>query len=187
MSIIHAFSYYLLFRNANEKDPNIPFMWNDFLLCFCILFRFVFLFRTLVGMSSYTEARAQRVCAIYGCDANTYFALKAMMINPYRILGVSILVSLLMMSYCVRLFERKVNTAFDNITTAMWYMIITMTTIGYGDYAAESHMGRFMAIIIAFWGVFYVSLFVVALNNMLLFSTPQIKAFMLLTRLQAKD
>ena len=166
----------------------MPFMWNDFLLCFCIMVRFVFLFRTLLSMSSYTEARAQRVCSIYGCDANTYFALKAMMKeNPYKVLGVSILVSLLMMSYQLRLFERKVNSAFNNITTAMWYMIITMTTIGYGDYAAQSHMGRFIVILIAFWGVFYVSLFVVALNNMLNFSSPQNKAFMLLTRLSAKE
>jgi hypothetical protein len=33
-------------------------MWNDFLLCFCIMFRLLFLFRTLLNMSSYTEARA---------------------------------------------------------------------------------------------------------------------------------
>ena len=87
----------------------------------------------------------------------------------------------------MRLFERKVNSAFNNITTSMWNMIITMTTIGYGDYSAQSHMGRLIAIIIAFWGVFYVSLFVVALNNMLNFTSPQNKAYMLLTRLCAKE
>jgi hypothetical protein len=64
------------------------------------MFRFIFLFRTLLGTSAYTEARAQRVCAIYGCDANYNFALKALIKeNPYMVLGVSILVSLLMMSY----------------------------------------------------------------------------------------
>ena len=69
----------------------------------------------------------------------------------------------------------------------MWNMSITMTTIGYGDYAAFSYMGRLIAIFIAFWGIFYVSLFVVALNNMLNFSSPQKKAYMLLTRLNSKD
>lgn len=164
-------------------------MWNDFLLCFCIMFRVIFLFRTLMSMSKYTEARSQRVCTIYGCEANSYFALKAMMKeNSWDVLGVSMLVSLLMMSYQLRLFERKVQPAsFNNITTAMWNMIITMTTIGYGDYSAQSHMGRLIAILIAFWGVFYVSLFVVALNNMLNFSSPQNKAFMLLTRLNYKE
>lgn len=88
------------YENANEKSVDVAFQWNDFLLCFCIFFRFLFLFRTLLTMSSYTEARSQRVCAIYGCDANYNFALKALMKeNPYMVLGVSILVSLLMMSY----------------------------------------------------------------------------------------
>lgn len=150
--------------------------------------RLIYLLRWLLSASSFTEARAQRVCAIYGCDANYGFALKALMKeNPYMVLGVSILVSLLMMSYQLRLFERKVDSAFDHFTTSMWNMIITMTTIGYGDYSAQSNMGRVIAIIIAFWGVFYVSLFVVALTNTLIFTSPQNKAFMLLRRLQAKD
>jgi succinate-acetate transporter protein len=69
----------------------------------------------------------------------------------------------------------------------MWNMVITMTTIGYGDYYAKSHCGRFIAIVIAFWGTFYVSLFVVALTNMLNFDQPESKAFMLLSRLQYKE
>jgi len=171
-------------ERANEWVEEIDFEWNDFLLCFCIMFRFIYLFRTLLSMSFYTEARAQRVCAIYGCDANYNFALKALMKeNPYKVLTVSILTSLLAFSYLLRLFERKVDENFSNFTTAMWNMVITMTTIGYGDYYAKSHMGRVIAIIIAFWGVFYVSLFVVALNNMLIFSSPQSKAYMLLSRL----
>jgi len=53
------------------------------------------------------------------------------------VLGIAILVSLLMLSYQLRLFERKTQPkAFNNITVAMWNMIITMTTIGYGDYFA---------------------------------------------------
>ena len=97
--------------------------------------------------------------------------------NPWKVLIVMIMVTLLMLSYQLRLFERKVpptnSIAFQNFTTAMWNMVITMTTIGYGDYAAASHMGRLIAIIIAFWGVFYVSLFVVALSNILNFDSPE--------------
>lgn len=130
------------------------------------------------------------MCNIYGCDANYNFALKAMMKeNPWKVLIVMIMVTLLMLSYQLRIFERKVpeNEAFINFTTAMWNMVITMTTIGYGDYSAGSHMGRLIAIIIAFWGVFYVSLFVVALSNILNFDSPEQKAFMLLSRLLAKE
>lgn len=65
--------------------------------------------------------------------------------------------------------------------------MITMLTIGYGDVFPKSHMGRLIGIVIASWGAFYVSLFVVALNNMLELDSPEKKAFMLLQRLLFKD
>ena len=42
-----------------------------------------------------------------------------------------------------------------------------MTTVGYGDYFPITNGGRFVGIICAFWGVFFVSLFTVALANTL--------------------
>lgn len=65
--------------------------------------------------------------------------------------------------------------------------MITMFTIGYGDVYPKSHMGRAIGIVIAGWGVFYTSLFIVALNNMLEFESPEKKAFNLLQRLKFKD
>lgn len=44
-----------------------------------------------------------------------------------------------------------------------------------------------VAIVVAFWGVFLVSLFVVSLQNMLEFDDSQSKAYSLLTRLITKD
>lgn len=61
--------------------------------------------------------------------------------------------------------------------------MITLLTIGYGDVYPKSHMGRLIGIVIATWGSFYVSLFVVSLNNILEFTSPEKKSFMLLTRL----
>jgi succinate-acetate transporter protein len=39
--------------------------------------------------------------------------------------------------------------------------------VGYGDYSPKSDCGRIIAIIIAFWGIFFLSLLVVALTNTL--------------------
>ena len=64
--------------------------------------------------------------------------------------------------------------------SSMWNVLITITTVGYGDFSAQTHMGRFIAIIVAFWGVFFVSLFVVALMNILMFDSSERKAYMLL-------
>ena len=100
--------------------------------------------------------------------------------SPWEVLAYSMLITLIMFSYQLRLFERHVQSSFNYITTSMWNMMITMLTIGYGDVYPKSHMGRLIGIVIAFWGVFYSSLFVVALYNILSFDSTEKKAFMLL-------
>lgn len=103
-----------------------------------------------------------------------------------KILGAGLILSLFLFSYLLRLFERHVDHKhgdFNHITTAMWNIVITMTTVGYGDIYPKSHMGRFIGILTAFWGVFFSALFVVALSNILTFKPPEAKAFILLRRL----
>jgi hypothetical protein len=98
--------------------------------------------------------------------------MKSLMVNDsWVVLMYSMGISLLMFSYQLRLFEKQLQPTFRHITTAMWNVLITMTTVGYGDIAAQSHGGRAIALIVAFWGVFLVSLFVVSLNNMLEFDS----------------
>jgi hypothetical protein len=93
--------------------------------------------------------------------------------SPMNVLCYSLIMTLITFSFQLRLFERHVEPNFENITTAMWNMMITMLTIGYGDVYPKSHMGRFIGIVIAGWGVFYVSLFVVALQNILNFESSE--------------
>jgi len=42
--------------------------------------------------------------------------------------------SLIQLSTSLQIFEREKDPHFKNITTAMWNVIITLTTVGYGDY-----------------------------------------------------
>lgn len=49
----------------------------------------------------------------------------------------------------------------------MWVVILTMTTVGYGDYFPRTTPGRIVAFLVCVWGVYIVSLTVVALNNIL--------------------
>ena len=73
------------------------------------------------------------------------------------------------------------------MANAFWVTIVTMTTVGYGDFFPKSHAGRFVGIIVSMWGVFFVSLFVVTLTNILNFEGGEEKAFHLLQRLSAKE
>lgn len=138
----------------------------------------------IIELTNWTDPKAQRCCAIFGVEANFLFGLKAMMIqDPIMVVLYSFMFSLIQLSISLQIFEREVDENFRNITLAMWNVIITLTTVGYGDYYPKTNFGRFIGIITAFWGVFFVSLFVVALTNTLDLEESEQRAFILLRRL----
>ena len=87
----------------------------------------------------------------------------------------------------LQIFEREVNENFRNLTTSGWTVIITLTSVGYGDYYPKSDCGRLIGIITAFWGVFFLSLFVVALTNTLELNESELRSFILLRRLFTRN
>lgn len=96
------------------------------------------------------------------------FGLKALMKqSPGKVVFISFLFSMGQLSLSLQIFEREVDVNFKNLTTTTWVVIITLTSVGYGDYYPKSDGGRIIAIIIAFWGIFFLSLLVVALTNTL--------------------
>lgn len=126
------------------------------------------------------------------------FAVKAVMKSDSKIVVVvGLFTSLMIFSYNLRLFERQIYNrnidssnpflAYKDITTSMWNTLITMTTVGYGEFFAQSHCGRAIAIMAALWGTLNTSLLVVAMNNLFLFDSSQEKSYMLLQRLKKKD
>jgi len=54
----------------------------------------------------------------------------------------------------------------------IWYMLITFTTVGYGDYFACTALGKLFGILACLVGNILVSLFVVSLSQALLFTKP---------------
>ena len=56
-------------------------------------------------------------------------------------------------------------------------MIITMTTIGYGDLFVRSTLARFIIIITGFYGILVTSLLVVAFTNLFEMETSENNAY----------
>ena len=79
------------------------------------------------------------------------------------------------------------NQNFDNIWNSFWNVIITETTVGFGDFYPKSVFGRVIGVLVCSWGVFIVSFFVVTLNNMLAFNANQDKSYNILQRLHYKE
>jgi voltage-gated potassium channel len=65
-----------------------------------------------------------------------------------------VLLLLLVMSASLMYFlERDTNPAFDSIPTAMWWGIVTFTTVGYGDLTPVTPAGRVVGGCVAVLGI----------------------------------
>jgi hypothetical protein len=69
----------------------------------------------------------------------------------------------------------------------MWNVIVTLATVGYGDFTLKTALGRLVGLITAFWGTFIVSYFVVTVTNILTLAAPEQKSYILLLRLHYKE
>jgi voltage-gated potassium channel Kch len=55
---------------------------------------------------------------------------------------------------------------------SMWCVIITMTTVGYGDFVPKTNLGRTVAVLACIWGNFLISLMVISLTVSSEFTVP---------------
>lgn len=137
-----------------------------------------------------------KYCEVEGCEANTGFAMKASLKeNPYASLLFAFVASALVLGVSVTNFEGPLNEYLildpgsqQNFTlwNGMWLVIITMTTVGFGDFYCRSHVARFCSVLSIFWGTFLTSLMVVTLTNSMTLDTKEAKAFSVLYKMKAK-
>lgn len=55
----------------------------------------------------------------------------------------------------------------------LWLMIITMTTVGYGDYTPKTISGRFVTVFACFTGLINISMIIVIFQNLFMLSMSE--------------
>lgn len=167
--------------SSKDMEVDVHYMLSDFLFAFMFL-RFYFLVRTLMNFSVYSELYSKRVCAKYKFEASTSFCVKALITKqPGTTIFLTAVISIMWLSYLLRIFERiyyesQGQKVFDSYITSIWCVIITMTTVGYGDVYAVSPYGRLISILNALWGAFIISLLVASIGRIFELNENQKKA-----------
>lgn len=73
----------------------------------------------------------------------------------------------------ISFFEGDLNNQFEALGDGIWWAVVTMTTVGYGDKVPVSTGGRVIGIMIMFVGVALVSVFTATISS--IFITRKIK------------
>ena len=101
------------------------------------------------------------------------FAIKAeFQERPFIFVSVILIVSIVMFGYSIRsvemffMYGSDANKVQDwrYVWNGFWCVIITMSSVGFGDFYPISLLGRIIVVISSFWGTFLISLMVAALT-----------------------
>lgn len=111
--------------------------------------------------------------------------------KPYTFFIGSLILSILIFSQGIRMCElplsiRLDSETFESYITTMWMIMITMTTVGYGDYYPRTLFGRILCFCLCIWGIFLMSLIVVILFQSLELSYEEKQALIIFNKLEAK-
>lgn len=148
------------------------------------------LIRNFFNYSRYSDVFAKRLCERYGFTANTRFCFKCYVIKrPFSTVLSTLVVAILISAYILKVLERPMheehgNYYFSYYLNSIYQVVITMTTVGYGDYTPWTPLGKVLSIGNAIFGGFIVTLTIVTLSGIFNFSMTQRNAFntLLLTR-----
>ena len=164
---------------------------ND-LLTVAEIFRIYHLIRLYSVFSKYRTERAYRICKNNGKFAGTSWAIKSLMNDdPIKVTMAMMLSGLFIGSFCFRVFERPLEADsgqdFSDYGNCMWLVLVTMTTVGYGDFYPSTLPGRIIGLVICIWGVLVISIMVITVNNTLKLEKDEEKALALYKRLDLRE
>jgi len=112
---------------------------------------------------------------------NWVYALKRFVSPQFLRVAGSLALLLFIVGVLVWLVERKRNpnqfggSAASGIGSGFWWSAVTMTTVGYGDKAPRTFLGRVLGLIWMFAGIIIISSFTAAITTTLTLTTLESK------------
>lgn len=172
----------LLKTSATDKVTVVLYYNMSCIILFFMLFRIYHVFRLINSYSFYTTPKAESICGLMNTKADTSFALRAyLLINPYGFLLIVMVFIIGIFGISMQILEyynAQIMTAlepdsafvqtmqkFSNFFNSLWVVVVTMTTIGYGDIYPTTYFGRIVATLTCIFGTLILSLLVVFTNN----------------------
>ena len=156
-TILFTFEYYLRLYCLKHPLKYAFSFWGiiDFLSIFpAYLSLFI---PTTQALTVLRLLRVMRIFRIFRLEkfqmasAHLIEALKASAIK-ILVFMMFVLVAAVILGTMMYSFESKANPAFDSVLSGIYWAVVTITTVGYGDIAPVTAGGRFLAVLVMLLG-----------------------------------
>ena len=156
-TLIFTFEYYLRIYCLKRPWKYVFSFWGiiDFLSIFpAYLSLFVPATQALTVLRLLRVMRIFRIFKMKRFQEESYHLLVAMRNSAIKILifMLFVLVASVILGTMMFSFESNQNEAFDSILTGIYWAVVTITTVGYGDVVPVTVGGRFLAVLVMLLG-----------------------------------
>ena len=125
--------------------------------------RLYLVFRFIVHRSSLHSASARFITALNNIDYSQWFMVKSLAnTHPISLLTGSLSATICILAYIFFVLERHAS-ATSTYADSLWFLIVSATTVGYGDISPQSYAGRANAVVGAAAGILISSILVTSI------------------------
>lgn len=156
-TILFTFEYYLRIYCLKHPMKYVLSFWGvvDFISIFPAYLSL--LFPATQALTVLRLLRVMRIFRIFHLSRfqnEVFHLLAALRASAIKIMVfmLFVLVAAVILGTLMFSFESEVNPAFENILSGVYWAVVTITTVGYGDIAPVTVGGRFLAVLVMLLG-----------------------------------
>lgn len=156
-TILFTLEYYLRIYCLKQPMKYVLSFWGviDFLSIFpAYLSLFIPATQALTVLRLLRVMRIFRIFKLHRFQVEAKHLLNALRASAVKILVfmLFVLVAAVILGTLMYSFEANHNPQFGNILSGIYWAVVTITTVGYGDMAPVTHVGRFLAVAVMLLG-----------------------------------
>jgi len=156
-TILFTFEYYLRIYCLKHPRKYVFSFWGviDFLSIFpAYLSLFIPVTQSLTVLRLLRVMRIFRIFKMERFQMEAYHLLNALRASAIKILifMMFVLVAAVILGTMMYTFESEVNPEFKSIPTGIYWAVVTITTVGYGDLVPMTSPGRFLSVLVMLLG-----------------------------------